>query len=37
MTMLVSGKRPISHLVAAISGIDGVQEVGRMDGGSEFE
>jgi putative Mg2+ transporter-C (MgtC) family protein len=37
MTMLVRGKRPISHLVAAISGIDGVQEVGRVDRGSELE
>jgi putative Mg2+ transporter-C (MgtC) family protein len=37
LTMLVRGKRPISHLVAAIGDIDGVQEVGRVDGGSEFE
>ena len=37
MTMLVRGRRPISHLVAAISDIDGVQEVGSVDRGSEFE
>jgi hypothetical protein len=37
MTMLVRAKRPISHLVAAISDIDGVQEVGRVDRGAEFE
>jgi putative Mg2+ transporter-C (MgtC) family protein len=37
LTMLVRGKRPISHLVAAISDIDGVQEVGSVDRGSEFE
>lgn len=37
LTMLVRGKRPISHLVAAISDIDGVCEVGRIDHGTEFE
>jgi putative Mg2+ transporter-C (MgtC) family protein len=37
VTMLVRGKRPISHLVAAISNIDGVSEVGRVDHGVEFE
>jgi putative Mg2+ transporter-C (MgtC) family protein len=37
LTMLVRGKRPVSHLVAALSDIDGVYEVGRVDRGAEFE
>lgn len=37
LTTLVRGKRPISHLVAAIGDIDGVQEVWRVDRGVEFE
>ncbi len=37
LTMLVRGKRPVSHLVAALSDIDGVREVGRIDQGAEFE
>jgi putative Mg2+ transporter-C (MgtC) family protein len=31
LTMLVRGKRPISHLVAALSDIDGVREVGKVE------
>lgn len=37
LTMLVRGKRPVSHLVAALSDIDGVHEVSRSDGEVEFE
>lgn len=37
VTMLVRGKRPISHLVAALSDIDGVREVASVDHGAEFE
>ncbi|MGE4480852.1 MgtC/SapB family protein [Acidocella sp.] len=37
VTMLVRGKRPISHLVAALSDIDGVREVACVDHGAEFE
>lgn len=28
LSMLVKGKRPVSHLIAALSGIDGIREVG---------
>jgi putative Mg2+ transporter-C (MgtC) family protein len=37
LTMLVKGKRPISHLVAALSDIAGVQEVGTVSNGTELE
>lgn len=37
LTLLVRGKRPISHLVAALSDIDGVHQVGRIDRGTELE
>jgi hypothetical protein len=35
--MLVKGKRPISHLVAALSDIAGVHEVGTVSNGAELE
>ena len=37
LTMLVKGKRPISHLIAALSSIPGVQEVGKVTNEAELE
>lgn len=37
LTLLVRGKRPISHLVAALSAIEGVHEVGRLEQSGELE
>ncbi len=35
--MLVKGKRPVSHLIAALSDIDGIHEVGLANNEIEFE
>ena len=37
LTMLVKGKRPVSHLVATLSNIPGVREVGKVNGETELE
>jgi hypothetical protein len=37
LCMNVKGKRPISHLIARLSDIDGVVGVGTVDGSMEFE
>lgn len=37
LTMLVKGKRPVSHLVATLSNIAGVHEVGTVNGEAELE
>ncbi len=37
LAMLVKGKRPVSHLIAAISDIDGIHEVGLANNEIEFE
>ena len=35
--MQVKGKRPISHLIAALTDIDGVREVGTLNGDTELD
>ena len=35
--MQVKGKRPVSNLIAALSGIDGVHEVAAMNDDTEFD
>ena len=37
LTMLVKGKRPVSHLVATLSNIPGVREIGKVNGETELE
>ncbi len=37
LTLLVKGKRPVSHLIAALSDIDGIQEVGLANDTSEID
>jgi putative Mg2+ transporter-C (MgtC) family protein len=37
LAMLVKGKRPVSHLIAALSDIDGIHEVGLANNEAEFE
>jgi putative Mg2+ transporter-C (MgtC) family protein len=37
LCMTVKGKRPVSHLIARLSDIDGVLGVGTMDPASELE
>ena len=37
LTMLVKGKRPVSHLIATLSNIPGVREVGKVNGETELE
>jgi hypothetical protein len=37
LAMLVKGKRPVSHLIAALSDIDGIHEVGLTNNETEFE
>jgi putative Mg2+ transporter-C (MgtC) family protein len=37
LTMLVKGKRPVSHLIATLSNIVGVHEVGRVNDEAELE
>ena len=37
LTMLVKGKRPVSHLVATLSNIPGICEVGKVNGKAELE
>ena len=37
LTILVKGKRPVSHLVATLSNIPGVREVGKVNGETELE
>jgi putative Mg2+ transporter-C (MgtC) family protein len=35
--MQVRGKRPVSHLIAALSNIDGVREVGTINEDGELD
>jgi hypothetical protein len=35
--MQVKGKRPVSHLVAALAAIDGVREVDSLNGETELD
>jgi len=35
--MQVNGKRPVSHLIARLSDIDGVVGVGTLEGNTDFE
>jgi putative Mg2+ transporter-C (MgtC) family protein len=37
LCMQVKGKRPVSHLIARLTAIDGVVAVGTMDGEIELE
>ncbi len=37
LTMQVKGKRPVSHLVARLSGIDGVVQVGSLPEDGELD
>ena len=37
LCMQVKGKRPVSHLIAALTDIDGVREVGTMNEDPELD